>query len=359
MTSPIDGIQPANCKNGTTITSVLGLEYIMYCGLDFGGGDIDGGHGKTFEECLEACTRRKACYGASWVEKDKSCWFKGSGAVDAILTSDDDVVSAFNIAYQKKQDPRTIICPYPNMSKQKTKDGLEFTIYCGGDMDGNDIFPVDTATDPMMRTENFENCLENCARSHPLCTHVAFIADRDGGPWMNCYPKKDFVGRPRLATARLIHSARAVVPKLDEFRCGNSSQQSASDGRSFRTSCEDYRGINATDISPLGTYHTTTLENCLDQCGKNNLSCVAAVFDVGLWSGYQNCYLFDKIPKPMEARSNYTLIYLDSLASQYSPPPQRDSGSSSKAWIAGVVIPVVAAIVLYRFWWREQKAKKA
>ncbi|KAG9229347.1 hypothetical protein BJ875DRAFT_200679 [Amylocarpus encephaloides] len=350
----------ANCQNGTTIPSILGLNYTQHCNGDLPGGDIGNSILSSFEECIEKCTRHKpGCYGLVWDSGSKRCWHKDSSVSTRSLRYSLDLTSALVFPSQIKHFKNAFQCPYPNLSQQKTTTGAEFTIYCGADFDGGIMYQQGTGTNPSMHADNLQGCLENCAKNHPLCTRVTYSADfaRDG--WLNCWIRTG--DKPKLGPVKdhMAHSAYAPIPKIDSPTCKNGSTTTIGDGRIFKASCPDKRGLDGKP-QPLETYHESSIEDCTTRCTNSSSTCSALVFDAGLQSGFQNCYLFDSIPSPSEQCSDHTLLYHDSISAQYKPPPARQSSPSNKNWIAAAVLcPLILAIIIYYlFWGRKGKPRK-
>ncbi|KAF2659112.1 hypothetical protein K491DRAFT_712888 [Lophiostoma macrostomum CBS 122681] len=332
--------------------------------MDIFGNDMGGVGADTIEDCIEQCTRNtKACYGIVWIEEDKVCLPKGASTSYRSLSPKINATAVLNIPYQVEQDMNDIICPYPNLSTQKTRNGLEFQILCGANLSFDDLLSPLTDSESEMHANSLLECLENCAKLHPLCTRVTYNADRNGGSWLNCWLKQGVTSKATPDTRLMVHSAYALVPNLERNDCRNGSlvQVQGSETR-FRLSCNDFRRINGTVGSIPQSYHEKSLQDCADRCGNKGSTCVAAVFDHEMWSGFQNCYLFDKMPGPGEQNSNYTFAYLDSLSSQYLAPPPKPAEISGKSWMAGIITPAIVIPALAGFYWywaRMRKSKKA
>lgn len=254
-----------------------------------------------------------------------------------------------------------IVCPYPNLSKQKTGVGLEFTILCGANLEKNDMYNPEVDAFPWMHAETLEECMNSCANHHPLCTQITFDGDFEEAGWMNCWLKTSR-SKPVSWTTFITHSALASVPSLQSVACRNNSLHTAGDGRVFKVSCDDQRVMSTTAIPPLGTYHEKSVEDCTTRCTHASSTCVAIAFDRGLQSGYLNCYLFSSIPPPVERHSNYTFLYLESLSSHFIPPPSKPAPSSRRPWIAGPIAGLCVAIAIsiwYWSWHRKRELKRS
>lgn len=260
---------------------------------------------------------------------------------------------------QITQNQSEIVCPYINLSKRTTTTGLNFTILCGADVDGDGIYDRNVDSASAMHADSMEECLENCANSHPLCTRVSYLADSRGGGWLNCWPKAGVTVQLTASATFLKHSANALIPTLKKADCKTDSALVATDGRNFKVSCDDWRVLNDATTPPLETSHQASVEDCTNRCASTNSTCTSVVFDVGLQSGYRNCYLFNSIPSAGKQRSNYTLLYDEAISSQYKPPSK--TSAPNKSWIAGPVVggcAVLTILAWFWFWYRKHKSKK-
>lgn len=207
----------------------------------------------TFQNCLDTCTRQSpACYGVMWSfdPENSGCWPLDNDADLPCLGYRANVTSGLVSRLQVAQNHSEIVCPYRNLSNKSTSTGLEFNILCGAKVE-----------DPgsAIHADSFEECLENCAKSHPLCTQVAYLADFAGGGWLNCWAKTDVIANLTASSTFLSHSTSAWLPSLQEVDCGNDSIFVATGGRHFKTSCEDWRN---TTTPLLGESHQVSTDDC-------------------------------------------------------------------------------------------------
>ena len=345
---------PIECKNDTTVPSLLGLNYTQYCHADLEGNDLDNDMANTFQDCIDSCTHHQPlCNGVVWNTDNNYCWRKSNSASLSSLTPRNNTMSAMPFAFQITQSYKDMVCPYPNLSKQRMSTGLEFKILCAADLSGDNLWTSEQPVEEYMHAEKMEDCLESCAEHHPLCSRMTYVADLIGGSWLNCWLKTASRKKPSSWTATLAHSAEALLPKLERAVCKNNSLMTSEDGRVFKHSCDDYRVLNDTAVSPLKTYHEKSVENCMKRCNHKDLKCTAIAFDVGLQSGYQNCYLFDSIPPWREQHSNYTFLYLESLSSRYQAPPPHASAPKPEGWIVGGVLMMCVVSGLLAWCWHR------
>lgn len=103
--------------------------------------------------------------------------------------------------------------------------------------------------------------------------------------------------------------------------------------------------------------HSANLTGCVNALATyNNISepCVRVVFDTYMADGYENCYLKSADGVAAPNQSGFTFVVLS------DNPTSTSSSSSSKTWIAGPIIGVVAIIALVAgcLWWRRRKKRR-
>lgn len=339
------------------VQSIQGLNYTLYCNADLPVLDADNSGTDNLQDCIDSCTRHvSACWGISWVESSRICFRKKSSISNADLKpSESNIISALSAAIQMRPRMADYICPYPNLSTQKARSGMQFKIFCGSYYTNEFLNAV--------HVESLDDCLEECAQYHPLCTHVSYSADIIGNGWLNCQLKK-VEGKSELVpfTRTMAHSAEAVINKQDQPKQSqytNGSAITSQDGRVFRASCNDQRDINDTSATPLASFHELAVEDCVGRCSGGNLKCAAALYDASLELGYQNCFLFDRIPPPKEYNPDSTFFYLETLSSTYQAPPSKSKLSLNSGEIVGISLGSCAVVImvgwLLVWWYRRRK----
>ncbi|KAF2807126.1 uncharacterized protein BDZ99DRAFT_465057 [Mytilinidion resinicola] len=354
---PRDGLS-TNCRNGTVVPSIQGLNYTQYCNYDLNGHDLGWGNGNSLQECIDSCTSyHPACFGVTWDPLRRFCWLTdGSIAASDLQPVQSNFVSALVFPSQTTQQSADFVCPYPNLSTHKARSGMEFKMLCGA------MFPGDSADDFLdaMHVESLDDCLDQCAGHHPLCSRVTYGVDLQGRGWLNCGLKKfDENVKPISSTKFMTHSLEAVIKPPKKVDCVSPSVRKDNAGRSFKTSCSDLRNLNTTEAQPLATYHEVSIDDCLQHCSTANSTCATVLFDAGLQSGYQNCYLFDSFPPPQHRNSDFTFMYLESLSSQFQPPPPPKPEKKGK--IAGAVVGSLigtALLIWLLVWWCRWRKNK-
>jgi hypothetical protein len=153
------------------------------------------------------------------------------------------------------------------------------------------------------------------------------------------------------------HSAHVILPSLEKMDCQNDAILTSENGERFKVSCNDLRKLDDKSTPPMVMSHETSAEDCMQRCSGVNFTCAAAMYDFGLSSGLQNCYLFDHLPPSQETNADMTLFYLESLSHQFSPPPRNTPGASNKNWVAGAVIGSVL-VAGFGIWWSKRMVKK-
>ncbi|KAH6642233.1 hypothetical protein C7974DRAFT_385082 [Boeremia exigua] len=351
---PVANSVLSTCANGTVVATRYGLNYTVYCDRNLPGNDLDSipDAADSLDECIEICTVKwPLCAGATWLPSAKKCYRKNKDIAETILNPEIGTVSFLAFKTQITQDPRDTACPYGNLATHNTTSGRQYKILCGA--------YYANAAPNLLRTHttSMDECLELCDKHHPLCTRISFIADMTGSGWLNCELKTESRAKPSWFTRTMGHSAEALAVKLSQSKCDDDIL-AATNGKGFRTSCSDHRDLNSTAVRPLRTFHERTLQACRQRCLDSNVSCNALSFDAGLRSGYENCYLFDNLPPPLNRSRDHTFAYSDSLAAKYVEPPPEPSLVRNRAWIAAAVVgPIVLGIGLVWIW--KQRAAKA
>ena len=346
-------MNPTDCSNGTVIPSIEGVNYTQYCFHDLPGHDRDSTETETLNACTDACTRHgPACFGVTWDSFNKKCYLKDYSANASDLKPvDRATMSALAIKSQYEQQRTDIVCPYPNLSTQKSRSGMDFDILCGGLSTFNREVPLDK-----VHVQSLDDCMERCATYHPLCTRLFYAADLIGMGWLNCVLLKSSDDDLVVPYTRTMgHSAEAVIEFPDKPNWKNGSIQVDKSGRSFIVSRDDFRGLNDDDDAPFATYHEKNIQDCIERCSRAEPECITAIFDSGLQQGFLNCYLFDKFPPPQGRHSDFTFFYLQSLSKQYQSPPAKGVARLRGGPIAGVVVGSIAALaVIIWFLWRRK-----
>ncbi|KAF1961575.1 hypothetical protein CC80DRAFT_531444 [Byssothecium circinans] len=272
----------SECRNGTTVTSLKGLNYTLYCDYDIPASDRDVSMLETFSECLDKCTRtRPLCWSVVWDPEIKRCTQRLATLRHAdLVAGKTDLWSAVVYASQVTQKVSDQACPYPNLSTHTTRTGMEFRIACGA------YVPTDVLE--MIHTETMDGCMDQCAAHHPLCNAISFNSDPIGSDFLNCVIKNSTGNEYFTAYTRtLAHSAVMVEYPREKTKCENDSIKSSRDGRRFKTSCYDFRGFHDPRVPPILNSHENNLGDCLQRCANANSTCNAVSFDAGLQQGFQ------------------------------------------------------------------------
>ena len=343
-----------SCANGTVIATKYGLNYTLHCDKNLPGNDVRESPDivDSLDACVELCTTNwPLCAGATWLPRAKKCWRKNTIVSEMLLNPEAGHSSFLAFREQLAQQLKDFVCPYGNLATHETASGRQYKVLCGAYYQTPSLLRTHAAT--------MDECMDLCDKHHPLCSRISFGADLAGFGWLNCELKPKATHKPAWFTRAMGHSAEAIPVKLSDLKCENNTIITASDGRWFRTSCNDHRDLHSTATHPLQAIHQQTLQDCSQQCTDANFTCTAAVFDAGLQSGYKNCYLFDDLPPPLNRSSDYAFIYLDSLSAKYVAPQLGPSLVADKAWIAGAVLgPIVVVIGLCWAWRVRTKRKK-
>ncbi|KIV99776.1 uncharacterized protein PV09_08582 [Verruconis gallopava] len=322
----------------------------------------------TIEDCMDLCSSSPgdvACTGIAYNFESNTCWLKNVNISISVATSDANTHSA--LATNFNYDPTDVACPYSNGSVQTTTNGMALQILCNRDMPLNDYCALDSPQPARSdgvcpyHAETMEECLEICSEAAPICKGVVFNPDKAMG-YGNCYPKSD-ISTSNIETTAQVAPARHFamvnnIPTLNET-CSNNTITKASDGEEFLLTCNDNRPYN-----DLVRVHSENLTACVDACTsfKNATAgeCVGVMWDSTMSSSWENCWLKSSPGTSQTAAGAFTAMKISNSSTSTSTgsggsgtsKPSASSSSpsggksSSKAWIAGVVIGILAVVAL-------------
>ena len=319
--------------------------------------------------CANHCSISRMCYFAVFNNTDKNCMWSNK-PVSFTFTQDVEIdVAAVDPTTQLTVQYDTA-CPYANLTTVTTYNGMEAEVYCGLDNLAPNYCPTGNSSwvCPSHAT-SFQQCLDICSESHPLCWGIAYDPTLITG-YANCYLKNSLPTPDELPLTGALNTAQyngailhaAVVTEKNgssiPINCTNYAEINAQDGQTFVTSC------NLTQLGhDLWQMHEGSLQSCIDECVTyNGEKCVAVVYDPQLNNGWENCYL--KNSTTVNTQSVGMTLALVSTSSGSIPSssgsPGGSHGSSKggpKAWIAGPVIGgifVLVAAAYGIFWWRKR-----
>ena len=351
---------------GTYSTSE-GLNYTLYCDQDAKLlGDIGSTGAKSVEECMDLCAKKSkgACGSAVFDRAKEICYYKSRNVTLEDVKPRNGATIGFPFAEQMK--PLPVSCT----ANQTSENGLNFSVYCDQNLDGSDM-----AVGNRSHAATFSDCLNHCSTLHPLCTGVLWDSTMNLG-WRNCLPKQGDKENRKVGSkykgsqAGVANFANVTI---EDCRANSNGTTSTGNNVEFKLTCgEDRFG------SDIETRHADSYQECVDLCDKHtgDDKCVGVVHDSKMVNGYENCYLKSAIGVATSDKDGYTFaLRQDSPDSSdpSDPPPNSDpsgspgspgspgsSGSKSKAWIAGPVIGIVAAVLLIMaiVWWRRKRGSK-
>lgn len=345
-------------------TADNGLAFKTSCLQNFSGNDIAQQVVGTMQDCMALCSAAGGgimCAGISFNTNDGTCYMKNRTVLSAMSSSS---IVTHSAVVTKVDFNAPTACQFTNGTEQTTSNGMHFQILCSNNMPLNDFCPLNGPT-PARRAgvcpyhaDSLEDCMEKCSDSAPLCQAVVYNPDMTGA-YANCYPKTA-LSRSGLAPSSqgppFSHMAYAVdLPMLDQS-CKNGSNMTAAGGAVFELSCNDNRAGNDLDRT-----HAEDWQSCIDACGKfNNATageCAGALWDSTLGSGWENCWLKSASGTSSFVQGNHFALKVSGSTSGGST----ETSSSSKAWIAGVIVGVIAVILLLAFaaWFMRRRRSKA
>ena len=330
----------------------------------------------TLGACLDLCSSWSGCTAFSW-NNLCDCWLKTNASVGN-AGYESNTFSGYASLSQMTPLAPTLVCPFPKCSRQNASNGATFNVVCGSDFTGGDFGPQYVSSIPSYNTsgtifswhtDTYEECMNMCATSHPLCRTFTFSPRF---AWTNCFLKNATGQTPSGMNTLPIYSGvldETLKTSGGASACNNHATltvQSA-DGHDidFFRSCDDFRLPTQGTNGIITQIHEKDLDECVTACAsiKSEISgdsCVAIVFDEKYQYGWDNCYLKSEIG-PGLSQKNYTLAYLSSEVGQYSPPTGH-TRSSGGARLAEIIVPLsvvgigfVLVILFYVRRWQKRR----
>ncbi|CRG85544.1 hypothetical protein PISL3812_02595 [Talaromyces islandicus] len=387
---------PSDCPSNT-YTTQNGYQFTTYCGIDLLAAEVGSEVETSMTDCMEHCSWfQPACYGITYYTQNRTCSYKAAGVNSTMLsTSKDDNTNVNSaIANLTQMVSLDITCPYQNNSIIDTSDGMPFQILCDTDMTGyGDYFPWGFSYTP--HTDTMIECMELCSHAHPLCLGISWNPSLVDG-YGNCYLKSSQNGVPEPVIGGSTHSGLVKLPVIDACSSISKQQQISSNDKVFNVTCFEGR-VGSSNITSV---YSANITGCVDQCATYTGpdSCLAVFYDNSFADGFDNCYLLNatgsetaplnatyaelvsghnatSTPAPSSSEpsssepssSAPSLSTSSSSTPSSSPPPSPTSSgsdnhsSSSKAWVAGPVLSVIAAgaiLALGFFWLRKRAGQK-
>lgn len=246
--------------------------------------------------------------------------------------------------------------------QKAASNNLTFEVFCGRDVDrGNHITPwtaVNGTTDH--HSDTLDDCMEFCATMRPKCYGVTYNPGLTGG-YVNCYPKGADATTDTFTDIADTQVALAQFASDFNTSCSPGNYTAAAaDKAMFSMTCDA-----TADGRNISTVYAASFGDCMDICATYSESssfCNAVNYQPNGDDGYENCYLLADGQSNGTRSSWRTALRIDSTGRQVdgSSGATSKSGSSSKAWIAGPVVGVIAAVAILLgayFWWRKRQSK--
>lgn len=351
-----------DCSNGT-YAAPNGLGFNISCFTDIQGKDLSHNTGSDLDDCMNQCSSlQPLCYGVTW--DGTNCWFMNSGAKQAGLYSTKDTHTALTNLTQIT--PLDTNCPFANMSNQTTSVGYHFQIECGDDYPGSDL------PNSSVHKESLQDCMEECAGWHDLCKAVAFNPAMTSG-YQNCYLKNN--NDPSgVKSSDKNFVALGITPFVTSYNrsCSENTTYTSSNKTShmektFNINCNfDRVGDDIIQV------RKEDFDGCIDACANyynstipNGPTCQAVVFNAASNRGYLNCFLKGSQQALSPSNDFDAAVFVNAVNNGTAVPSPTESskpssGHSSKAWIAGPVLGVIAAFAIGAAvaWWCRGRGKR-
>jgi hypothetical protein len=258
----------------------------------------------TLGACLDLCSVTPSCTAFSWSD-ECTCWVKTS-SLNASAIPLDGTYSGFTPS-EAFISLDNFICPYPNLSLQNASNRASFKVICGSDFPGDDFSPDYVESTPSYgqyagfsqevrgfmawHTDTYDECLEMCATSHPICRTFVFAPEYS---WINCFLKNVPGQTPAGLSPSRIYGGVLQEPEhqaRSKWKCENGTVQTVKNAQGqnvdFKLSCNDFRPPKTGSQGIIKSRHENSIDACLVACANtqsNTLeeSCIAVMFDEGL-----------------------------------------------------------------------------
>ncbi|KAK4174304.1 hypothetical protein QBC36DRAFT_243675 [Triangularia setosa] len=296
-----------NLSNGTIYKSATGVEFLVLCGVDYGGGDMSAAQTDTFAGCMNLCAETAGCVDVSYV--GVSCYLKRAlgpfnpaghvwtgRRVTGSGTTTSGAPPAATVSLVPTSDPPSCVEGGSDGTAYLSGSGAVYEIICGREYYGGDL--------QLVYSRTFQGCIEAC-ENLAGCVDVSYVGEA-------CYTKGSItilVEAEHVWTAKKILEAPAqpsvsesasvwtttassAGPTVLPLTCSG-SQASApthttSEGRTYEILCGvDFGGG---DISASSQ---ATFNGCLDACDSAS-GCIGVAY-----AGDQ-CYLKGTLNPPAE-----------------------------------------------------------
>ena len=361
--------QSSSCPT-TPYTAPNGLSFNIDCNHILPNTPDDHWMETTNQPDLDACMNKcssytsNRCYYAAYDPSTAHCLLYNSAFPTSNTTS-----GGYDIGIARSSQFRTPIdvsCPYTESSIQTLESGERFQILCDVTFDdaAGNYCPDNLARwQCIPHADTLEECMEYCSHAHPLCRGVSWWPGLEPG-YANCYlMATPTESRPFVPAAQdydaVAHSAE-VWQSFDsqvDADCPSDHSYTAPGGQNFSIACYDGRAGSENFTS----HHENSVGKCIDSCSYSiDRGCVGVVFDISQELGYDNCYLLNDTGSPSKG-ANAMFAQLVSPHEDASSD-QHEGGGSSKAWVTGVVIGILAFLALVAgcvFWWRRRHRRSS
>ncbi|KAK4663961.1 uncharacterized protein QC763_501310 [Podospora pseudopauciseta] len=293
-----------NVSNGTVYESPKGVEFLVLCGVDYGGGDMSAAQTGTFAGCMDLCAETSGCVDVSFV--GGSCYLKRAlGPLNTAghvwtgrrITRPSTTTGAPPSATGSlvpSSDPPSCLGGESDGTAYLAESGAVYEIICGREYYGGDL--------QMVYTKTFQGCIEAC-EGLVGCVDVSYVGEA-------CYRKREvtvLVEAGHVWTARKIleapiqpsvsesasvrtttapNAGPTVVPLTCAGGHASTPTHTTSEGRTYEILCGvDYGG------GDIGASSQATFSGCLAACDTAS-GCLGVAYSNG------QCYLKGTLNNP-------------------------------------------------------------
>lgn len=193
------GPTPPACpeSDGSFVSLANGACFSVKCHKDYQAGQLGAEYTKSFEGCMQACSKSSGCKAVAYTGGSSAgwCYLKSQyrDAVDieavwgAVLTTEatqntETTESSTSSTSTVASATSTLSCPASDKESFKTKDGSSYTVECYADHFAGDI--------GMTYKSTLDSCIEACA-SRGDCVDIAWLPGSPGP----CYLKGEVGAR--------------------------------------------------------------------------------------------------------------------------------------------------------------------
>lgn len=363
----VDNAAMSNCRAGPFKTD-NGLNFNVTCDTNSNAAEVKSMPTVDLAACMNECSYHNdgPCFGVTFNSVQSVCSLRAdkSAAGSNRVDQSRDFGTHMALANRAQMAPlKQTACPFPNGLQQRTRNGMQFEVYCDLTYFGDD-YNFSNKGARRTHTNTMQECLEQCASGRPLCLGVLWNPDMGNG-YANCYPKNSNNASKIGPNVIAMHSAIAPDLVLDDS-CGDGTDFGATADKTFRMNC----GKAATDGDDLASFRAGNFEECAQRCGEyaprgqGAIPCNAAAYDPTSRNGYENCRLLSGVRGIAPSQDSHIAVLMgreevQGLSASGGGGAQSGKSTVKIPLVVGTIVGALAVTILLGWlWWRKRRQRR-